>query len=217
MLSNLGEINHYRGVIIKYLAGSSGEFLGFALTQAFKDIANFNNKFTGEQNGYVTDNRLRFHDFFGYSLLTGDACDKNQNLVISRINWYLDYVLDLSQLHLGVAHPHIEFLRFISKYCSTWKTITIGIETSTSKNFCQLAKQTKLNSPGADRHYKNLYLDIGLDNLNLEWRDMVLGPSTDTIHKLEDFLKIRGSVEQFELARLDYVRRNQSIIDRAIK
>jgi hypothetical protein len=217
MLTSLDQIIHYNGVIIKYIAGASGEFVGYSLSQSFDQIAKFDNKFTNEQSHYVSDNRVRLHDFFGYSLLTGNACDIDHQLIIDRINWYLSHSSLLDGLHVGVAHPHNKFLNFISKFCKTWKTITITSEHPVSNNFCTLARQQKLKTNGPVPNYKNLFVDTGLDNINIEWYDIVMTPNNHTFHEIEKFLNITGNWAIFEQMRTDYVERNRDLIDQAHK
>jgi hypothetical protein len=213
MLTSLDEINHYRGVVVKYLAGSSGEFFSYLISQTFSNVAKFQNKFSQDNNNYVSDTRFKFNDFFGYSLLTGDACTNNHQLLLDRINWYLSYADLLSGTHIGLAHPHSEYLNFLSTYCKNWKTITITVEQPASKKFFKSARIQKLKTLQPDACYKNLCLPTGLQNINLEWQDLILGPAAPVIQTLENFLNLPGNPVIFETIRSEYVERNRHLID----
>jgi hypothetical protein len=217
MLSSLHDINQYSGVTVIYLAGSSGEFFSYALARAFPAIAQFQNKFSGEVSTYSHADRVQFNDFFGRSLLTGNAVIDNQQLVLDRINWYLDYAEPVDAMHIGIAHPHTEYLDFLSKYCSSWKTITITINAPTSKRFCMLSRRSKLNSGWPDSNSQRIHRANGPLNLNLEWQDMILAPAHETVLRIENFLGIPGDHKTYENLLIEYVHRNQHLIDVATK
>jgi hypothetical protein len=217
MLSSLHDINQYSGATVIYLAGSSGEFFSYALTQTFPSIAQFQNKFSGETSTYSHADRVQFKDFFGRSLLTGNACVDNHQLCIDRINWYLDYAVPADAMHIGIAHPHPEYLDFLSKYCSSWKTITITANAPTSKRFCMLARKSKLNSGWPDSNSHRIHRDNSALNLNLEWQDMILAPANETVLRIENFLGILGNCKTYENLLIEYVDRNQHLIDVATK
>jgi hypothetical protein len=217
MLSSLQDINQYSGVTVIYLAGSSGEFFSYALAQTFPGIAQFQNKFSGETSTYSHADRVQFNDFFGRSLLTGDACISNHQLVIDRINWYLDYAVPTDAMHVGIAHPHPEYLDFLSKYCDSWKTITITVNTPTSERFCIQSRKSKLNSGWPDGNGHRIHRASTALNLNLEWQDMMLAPAHEIVLRIENFLGIPGDYKTYENLVIEYMHRNQHLIDVAAK
>jgi hypothetical protein len=215
MLSCLSQINQVPGINIIYISGSSGEFFSFALSESFPGISKFHNKFSGQTNCYSHNNRVLFNDFFGRSLLTGAACDNDHDLVLKRIDWYLEHAVPDGGTHIGIAHPWPEYLQFLARYCSSWKTIKITIDAVSSKAFCELSKQHKLQSSKFDTNYQNL-TSFNSNALSIEWQDFVLGPSNQTFIKLENFLGIRGNFDIFEKMRLEYVERNQQLISQSL-
>jgi hypothetical protein len=217
MLSCLSQINQLSGTNIIYVSGSSGEFFSFMLSEAFTDISKFHNKFSGQTNCYSHNDRVLFNDFFGRSLLTGTACNDDHDLVLKRINWYLEHSEPNSGMHLGIAHPHTEYLDFLDKYCCSWKSITITINNAASRIFCELSKQQKLQSGKIDNHYQNLSRCCKETNLNIEWQDFILESSDCVFVKLENFLEIKGNFSIFENMRRDYCERNHQLISRVLQ
>jgi hypothetical protein len=215
MLSCLSQINQLPGINIIYLAGSSGEFFSFALSESFPGISKFHNKFSGQSNCYSHNNRVLFNDFFGRSLLTGTASNDDHDLVLKRINWYLEHAVPNTGIHIGIAHPHTEYLEFLTHYCTSWKTITITVNSHGSQAFCELAKKNKLPKDDAvmlcNKEF-NLTKFAGQKNLNIEWQDFVLAPGNHTFASLENFLGIRGNFDIFETMRQEYLERNQQLI-----
>jgi hypothetical protein len=217
MLSSLHDINQYNGVTVVYLAGSSGEFFSYALSCSFPGIAQFQNKFSGETSTYSHSDRVQFIDFFGRSLLAGDACTQDHSVVISRINWYIEHAVPSNSMYLGIAHPHNDYLNFLSQFCNSWKTITITINDPVSETFCKLSRQSKLNSSWPDYYNKNLNRCNDCHNLALEWKDIILAPAKQSFAVIENFLGIQGNRKIYENLLIDYVYRNQHLIDTATK
>jgi hypothetical protein len=217
MLYSLQDIDQYNGVTVVYLAGSSGEFFSYALSHSFPGIAQFQNKFSGETSTYSHSNRVQFNDFFGRSLLTGNACTQDHKVLISRINWYVEHAVPEHSMYLGIAHPHNEYLNFLSQFCNSWKTITITISDPVSETFCKLSRQSKLNSSWPDYYSKNLSKHSSQQNLNLEWKDIVLAPAQNSFTAVEDFLGIKGDLETYKHLQAEYVQRNQLLINAALK
>ncbi len=215
MLTSFGDIDRYSGLAVIYIAGSSGEFFSHALTLTFPDIAKFHNQFSGETSKYSHTDRVQFNDFFGRSLLTGDACVDNHPLMIERINYYLDCAVPNNGIHIGIVHPHAEYLDFLSQYCGSWKTITVTANTPTSKRFCMVSRKSKLNAGWPDYRACWEPRADSNQNLNLEWQDMILAPAHTTVSRIENFLNVKGDCNIYENLRADYVLRNQQLIDAA--
>jgi hypothetical protein len=150
-------------------------------------------------------------------LLTGNACTQDHSALLSRINWYIEHAVPEHCMYLGIAHPHDEYLNFLSQFCNRWKTITITISDPVSETFCKLSRQSKLNSGWPDYYSENLNRPSGQHNLNLEWKDIVLAPAQDSFAAVEDFLGIKGDLEIYKHLQAEYVQRNQSLINAALE
>jgi hypothetical protein len=212
MLNSITEISNCPVVILLYKAGSSGEFLSYALTQS---IDQFTKMITVWEN-----NRCIVQDYFGRTLLFGPI---TEDILLSRINLFYETTNSKGVRHMGLSHHNPHQIDFIKNYGATWPVIEITTLTPTSIKFQYLASTIKIPkeyqlSPINKNGKITTALDFGLNpsqHLQIEWSELFLTDIRTTYFKILKFLNCNGDVDYFVDMVNDYVNKNQNLIQSA--
>jgi len=212
MLTSIKEISNHPVVILLYKAGSSGEFLSYALTQS---INQFTKMITVWEN-----NRCIVQDYFGRSLLCGPI---TEDILLPRINLFFEMTNSKGMRHMGVSHHNPHQINFIKNYGATWPVIEITALTPISIKFRNLAGSIKIpkeyQKSTFNKNEKNTTaLDMGFnpgDLLQIEWSELFLTDIRTTYFKILKFLDCNGDVDYFVDMVNDYINKNQNLIQSA--
>ena len=194
MFDSIDQIKNLPIVLIMYPAGASGEFLATALTESFPNIAKTN----AHQEG---PNRFKYLDVFDRTLTSG--IDFNKDDIIAGINNFLYQNNPQGQIMLGLAHPTMFNKQFIFNYLSMLPVIEITTKNEKSKKFMVKALGAKITHKVISDiqkrifyQYKESYIS-NKDILKIEWEELFLSDTTNQFTRIEEFLKLTGSVEEF--------------------
>jgi len=210
MLTSIKEISNHPIVILLYQAGSSGEFLSYALTQSIS-------QFTKMKTLWENDNRCIVQDYFGRTLLFGPI---TEDILLPRINLFFEMAKSKGVRHMGLSHHNPHQLDFIKNYGATWPVIEITTLQPISIKFRQLAGTSKIPkeyqlSPINKNGEITTVLDMGFTpdhHLQIEWSELFLTNIRTTYFKILKFLDCTGDVDYFVDIVNDYVNKNQNLI-----
>jgi hypothetical protein len=206
MISSLSQLNSLPVLLVMYESGSSGEFFASTLSQVFSEI-------TKSPNEYCAKDRVLFVDLLGRSLLTGDACQTDLDLVFERVNLYLNHQADCKDLHLVIAHPQQRYKDFVLDNFPNWRSITIIHDTLLSQQFVQNSLMSKLGMKHRARLSAENMHWRDHNNLNIEWEELILGPADQVFDKIQDFIGYQGNFELFQQLRNEYLERNSELLN----
>ena len=213
MLTSIKEISNHPVVILLYKAGSSGEFLSYALTQSI-------NQFTKMKTLWENNNRCVVQDYFGRTLLFGPI---TEDILLPRINLFFEMAKSKGARHMGLSHHNPHQIDFIKNYGATWPVIEITALQPISIKFQQLAKASKIPkeyqlSPFNKNVKITTALDMGFNpghHLQIEWSELFLTDIRTTYFKILKFLDCTGDVDYFVDMVDNYVNKNQNLIQSA--
>lgn len=224
MISQVSDLKNYSIVILMYATGSSGEFVASALVNSIPGFAK-------TQEEWISHNRKNFADALGKTLNGGWKHIDNQD-VVKRFNWYLEFNrLDNELMHLALSHPDLPSLEFIQQHLNHAPMIEIQTEHTVSMQFKNLS-QSKVTyqdyvNGGDNANFGMSYEQYKLQethsprpieylapqHLKIEWESLMLSDTARTFDKICQFLNCSGSVEIFKSKVLEYLDRNQDILD----
>jgi hypothetical protein len=228
MIHCVEDLKKYSLIVLIYNTGSSGEFLGGALTSSISNFAKSN-------NSWIASNRRLFEDALGKTL-NGGWINIDNSAVVSRFNQYLENSkYDTDSLHLALAHPDPASMKFIQQYLDHAPVIEITTTSVKSMQFRNMSRskvsyQDFIN--GGDGCLRNItaqdyqaYLnDSRLKTSSLsyranrhlcvEWEQIMLTHTQDSFDHICNFLPSNGDVELFKSQVKEYLERNQDILDK---
>lgn len=209
MINFIEELNQQSAVILLYPSGASGEFIATSLSESIPS-------FTKTQIEFENVNRVKYLDFLGRSLNSGDNL-LNHNLIVKRANVFLDQCIPGT--HLILAHGDQPAIDFIHNYLSSIPVIEIVVHKARSKLFRHLAATEKIpkefKRPGKNYDYINMRPSTGETfhkHITVEWEDLLLSNTNQEYAKIVKFLGTSGSIEVFNTLLADYLIRNQNYI-----
>lgn len=210
-INNTGDLHQLPAVLVAYEAGSSGEFLGWALSQSFDGIAK-------QPSSWVGQDRVSFKDLFGKKLANGDV-EINIRELFNKINYQLPQHPD-NALHVGLVHPRpYASVRFVNQYMPNLPMIQIVCYQMVSKQFRTIAASFKL-SPGTGYNKFNFFLPNEMawadqfvnPKIKVEWLSLFMTNTQREFQRIEEFLGQTGNFEVFQGLVDDYLARNQEIL-----
>jgi hypothetical protein len=215
MLTSIKEISNHPVVILLYKAGSSGEFLSYALTQSI-------NQFTKMTTLWENNNRCIVQDYFGRTLLFGPV---TEDILLPRINLFFEMAKSEGVRHMGLSHHNPHQINFIKNYGATWPVIEITVLHPVSNKFryrsqgSKISKEYQLIPPNYNPNEKiTTALDMGFNpgnHLQIEWSELFLTDIRTTYFKILKFLDCTGDVDYFVDMVDNYVNKNQNLIQSA--
>lgn len=206
-------------VILVYFAGSSGEFLAWALTESISGITKTSAHW--EDNG-----RCKYSDALGRSLNGGNdpvLADR----VVERFKLYCENNT-LDKKHLALAHPDAASIDFISCHLGSLDMIEITMNSETSRQFRYIAAATKITpqdieNSGILRPWWSLEKCFSNDlvsnkinysapnHLKIEWEDIMLRDTTRSLDSIAQFVGGRADHTVYRSMLAEYLQRNQEI------
>lgn len=214
MITDISELNSVPVIIVAYESGSSGEFLCSALSQSFDMFSNL-------EHSWMTDNRVKFSDFFGKDLSCGKE-EISPDILLNRINDYLKLHTQQTK-HIGTVHPRPSAsIDFINQHAPDLPMIKIVCYDLLSKRFRQQAAGEKLrlgkpidlnrvellNEMAWADQYKN-------PSIKVEWTSLFLHNTKSEFHRIEEFIGQPGNWDIFDSMVRDYMHRNRGILQRS--
>lgn len=208
MIKTINDLNKLPILILLYTTGTSGEFIAHAITKSFPGITP-----TKQQWENVT--RCKYFDLFDRTLTSDIDRPINADKVVDGVNLYLDENDPDRTMHLGLVHPKKFTLEFIQQYIPDVPIIEIVTEQMPSKVF-RFLSQSKVSARAPDapyfKHGTSGYQ--GARHLRLEWNDLLIENVDQSFNKIENFIQLNGSVNEFKFHVNDYLQRNADTIKR---
>jgi len=214
MLKSIEQISSQPVVVLLYESGASGEFLGHAITSTV-------NEFTKTNAVWENNIRCKFDDYFGRTLTFGPI---TEDLLLPRINLFLESAKLPGSCHLALSHFRPHQLDFLKTHGDTWPVIEITTLNPISKRFQTLSKNSKIeekyqqNISGKNPRLNFTAEDLGFRpklHLPIEWSDIILTNTKSSYLKITEFLNCTGNADLFLHLVEDYKVRNQSLIKEA--
>lgn len=212
MLTSITQIPNQPVTILLYEAGSSGEFLSYALTSTI-------DQFSKIPMVWENNNRCIVQDYFGRTLLFGPI---NEDLLLSRINLYSQMTHgEGKNRHMCLSHFMPHQIDFLKTHGAMWPVLEITVQHAASKKFQQRARRSKIpkdyqaTSQASQTHINRTALQRGFtpaNHLEIEWHELFLTDTAATYQKILEFLNCTGNVEQFVDQVNDYVNRNNLLL-----
>lgn len=228
MIDCVEDLKKYSLIVLIYNTGSSGEFLGGALTSSISNFAK-------SKTSWIASDRRLFEDALGKTL-NGGWINIDNSAVVSRFNQYLENSqYNADSLHLALAHPEPASMEFIQQYLTHAPMIEITTTSVKSMQFRNMSRSKVSYEDfvnGGDSRSRNItaqdyqaYLnDSRLKTLSLsyrankhlciEWEQIMLANIQSSFDQICNFLSSNGDVELFKSQVKEYLERNQDILDK---
>ena len=206
MLHTLEDLDQYRLVFILYPAGSSGEFLGHALSHCVEGI--FSPPTTWE-----AESRMKFTDCLGRRLAVERTWPVESDM-IRQFNYFLEHYGPMAQQYpLSMAHPNDTSIAWIHQHCGTTPVIEITTHCYASQRFRDLAATEKIGPKERDCYRYQRSGAVFAKHLEIEWMQWVLTDTLGSFEQICGFLDLPGDGQRFGAMVEDYRQRNSHLID----
>ena len=206
MLHNLKDLDQYRLIFILYPSGTSGEFLGHALSQCVEGIFS-------PPTAWEAGSRMKFTDCLGRRLAVERSWPAESD-VVSQFNYFLEHYGATKQQHLlSMAHPNDTSIAWIQQHCHTAPVIEITTGLYASQRFRDLAATEKIGPKERDCYRYQRSGAVFAKHLEIEWMQWILTDTLGSFEQICGFLELPGDGQGFQGMVADYRRRNSHLID----
>ena len=202
--------------ILMYVAGSSGEFLAWALSKCLTG-------FSYNDQAWENNSRVKYLDVLKRSLNGGNP-EIDPQTVVRRYNEYQSESHPGTQ-HIAMAHPSEVVIDFIKQYLPTAPVLEITLNSQISKEFALKSVQEKINNTdyinsGQAARPQGLELSmIKFENdyrprryqsqkhLCIEWEDIIINDTLQQFTSIQEFFGTGGDATKFVSMITDYKSR----------
>ena len=208
MLLTLKDLDQYKLIFVLYPAGSSGEFLTYALSQCVEGVfyphARWENM-----------NRMKFRDCFGRRLAIEPSWPDESDMV-DQFNKFLEIYKPTAHHHiLSMAHPNRESIAWMLQHCGQCPVIEIVTHSHLSQKFRDLAATEKIGPKLRGCYHYTKSGAVFPKHIEIEWLHCILTDTGCAFERICNFLDMPGDSELFCRLVADYRDRNAHLIDAA--